>query len=228
MKTATSLRTENTIRKKQRKLYPPGRTKIAEALKLLLEEKDFNAITTAEIAKTASVTEALIYKYFKDKRDLLHQVLGEYLEFYISRAEMDLKGIKGSLNKLRKLMWSHINMYSTNRVFAKILLLEVRNYPDYFKSDAYESVKRYSQISLDVIQEGINNGEIRNDLSPLSIRQVVLGGVEHLCLPGIIFNKEISPDELTEELCELIFHGIAARKDPPTSRSKQGVESGNN
>ena len=53
--------------------YPPGRVKIVQALVGLLVRKDFNAITTAEIAKTAGVTEALIYKYFKDKRDLLYQ-----------------------------------------------------------------------------------------------------------------------------------------------------------
>ena len=57
------------------KAYPPGRIKIADALRGLLEQKEFNAITTAEIARSAGVTEALIYKYFKDKRDLLHQVL---------------------------------------------------------------------------------------------------------------------------------------------------------
>ncbi len=62
--------------------FPPGRIKIADALRFLLEDKDFGDITTAEIAKTAGVTEALIYKYFKDKRDLLYQVLAEYLEQY--------------------------------------------------------------------------------------------------------------------------------------------------
>jgi TetR/AcrR family fatty acid metabolism transcriptional regulator len=61
------------------KSFPPGRVKIADALRLLLEEKDFNGITTAEIARQAGVTDALIYKYFKDKRDLLHQLLSEYL-----------------------------------------------------------------------------------------------------------------------------------------------------
>lgn len=199
--------------KVRERTFPPGRTKIAEALKLLLEEKEFNAITTAEIAKTAGVTEALIYKYFRDKRDLLHQVLGEYLEYFLSRAETDLKGIKGSLNKLRKLIWSHINMYATNRVFAKILMLEVRNYPDYFKSDAYEIVMRYVQILMEIIEEGVRQGEIRKDVNPSSIRQTVLGGIEHLCLTSVIFNREISPDDLTEDLCELIFHGIAASKD---------------
>ncbi len=117
----------------KQKPLPPGRIKITRALKSLLEKKEFNAITTAEIAKKAGVTDALIYKYFKDKRDLLHQVLSEYLEEYRTQITLDLKGIKGTLNKLRKLIWSHINVYATNRVFARILLIEVRNYPDYYQ-----------------------------------------------------------------------------------------------
>ncbi len=59
---------------------PPGRIKIMNALRSLLEEKEFSAITWAEIAQTAGVNEGLIYKYFKDRRNLLHQVLKEYLE----------------------------------------------------------------------------------------------------------------------------------------------------
>lgn len=56
---------------------PRGRVKTAEALISLLEEKEFNAITTAQISRRSGVNEALIYKYFGDKRGLLHQVLGE-------------------------------------------------------------------------------------------------------------------------------------------------------
>jgi hypothetical protein len=44
--------------------YPPGRIKIMDALRSLLEEKEFGAITWAEIGRTASVNEGLIYKYF--------------------------------------------------------------------------------------------------------------------------------------------------------------------
>ncbi len=176
---------------------------------MLLAEKEFGAITTAEIAKKAGVTEALIYKYFQDKRDLLHQVLREYLEDFLLRGETDLKGVKGALNKLRKLIWSHINMYAANRVFARILLLEVRNYPDYFNSEAYQIVRRYSKIVRQVVKEGILAGEIRSDLSVSVIVQAVLGGIEHVCLPGVIFNRDIEGDKLTEELCELIFNGIA-------------------
>ena len=198
----------NTAKESKIKSLPPGRIKITQALKLLLEKKEFSAVTTAEIAKQAGVTEALIYKYFKDKRDLLHQVLREYLVQYQVQVENDLKGIKGALNRLRKLIWSHINVYATNRVFAKILLLEVRNYPDYYKSETYELVKIYSNTVLRIIEEGIRNKEIREDLEPKLIRLGIIGSIEQVCLSGVVFGREISPDDITENLCEFIFKGI--------------------
>lgn len=187
---------------------PPGKVKIAEALKSLLSEKDFGTITTAEIARTAGVTEALIYKYFKDKRDLLHQVLSEYLKAYLIQSRIDIKGIKGAKNKIRKLVWSHSNIYATNRVFAKILLIEVRNHPDYYTSDTYGLVKQYSGILLGIIEEGIQNNEIREDISPAVLRQSILGCIEQACFTSIIFNREISPDQITDDICELLFKGI--------------------
>jgi AcrR family transcriptional regulator len=193
--------------------FPPGRIKIANAFVSLLEQKEFSTITTAEIAKKAEVTEALIYKYFEDKRDLLHQILKEYLEQYLVQFERDLKGIKGALNKIRKLIWGHINVYSSNRVFAKILFLEVRNHLDYYKSDTYQLIRTYSKILLEIIEEGVRNGEIRSDIPPKLIRQVIFGSIEHVCLTGVIFNGEISPDDLTDDLCEFIFRGIEVTRE---------------
>lgn len=203
--------------RRRKSAHPPGKTKIMEALRLLLEEKEFSAVTTAEIARCAGVTEALIYKYFRDKRDLLHQVLGVYLEHLISMAETDVRGIKGSLNKLRKIIWSHINMYASNRVFAKILLLEVRNSPDYFNSDAYRTVRRYGTIVAATVREGVESGEIRSDVPVSILRQAILGAIEHACLPGVIFGREISPDDLTEQICEVIFDGIRTKERKATS-----------
>jgi AcrR family transcriptional regulator len=201
----------DTTKNDKAKHLPPGRIKISQALKSLLEIKEFGAITTAEIAKNAGVTEALIYKYFKDKRDLLHQILSEYLEQYRAQITQDLKGIKGTLNKLRKLIWSHINVYATNRVFARILLIEVRNYPDYYKSETYERVKEYSDVVLQIIAEGIRKKEIRDDLPPKLLRHGILGTIEQVCLSGITFGREIDSDDLTEQICELIFKGIERR-----------------
>ncbi len=195
----------------QTKPYPPGRVKIVEALKGLLAQREFSAITTADIAATAGVTEALIYKYFKDKRDLLHQVLSEYLADYHSQTVADLTGISGSLNKIRKLIWTHFHVYATNRVFARILLIEVRNHSDFFNSETYSLVKNYSNILLDIIKDGIQKGEIRDDIPPTIIRQSILGSIEHICMTRIIFKREIAADQLTKELSDFLFQGIEKR-----------------
>lgn len=205
----TSQKPEKTRGRPKVRSFPPGRIKISEALKLLLKEKEFSAITTAEIARTSGVNEALIYKYFGNKRGLLHQVLGDYVEENIKQLKLGMGGVTGALNKLRKLIWSHLQMYETQRVFARILLLEVRNYPGYFESESYQLIKRYSEFVKEIIEEGIKNGEIRDDIPVWSLRQIILGGIEHLTLPSVIFGREFSVDEMTEDLCNVIFEGIA-------------------
>jgi TetR/AcrR family transcriptional regulator, fatty acid metabolism regulator protein len=190
---------------------PPGKAKIVEALKTLLREKEFDAITWREIAQTAGVTEGLIYKYFGDRRNLLFQVLKEYLELYLLRTQRDVKGIEGSINKLRKLTWSSIDFYTSDVVFAKILLLEVRNLPSYFESDTYLLVKNYSGWILGIIKDGVEEGEIRDDIPPEHVRDSLLGAIEPLCLPAVIFRRKMDPDKLAGSLCTILFESIRKR-----------------
>ena len=94
------------------------------------------------------------------------------------------------------------------RELAKILLVEVRSFPDYYNSEPYMLVKKYSNILKSIIEEGVVNGEIRGDISPSIMMQVILGALENICLSAVIFDREISPDDLSEYLCELLFRGI--------------------
>ena len=99
-------------------------------------------------------------------------------------------------------------MYDSNRVFAKILLLEVRNYPDYFDSTTYGLVKSYSRLVTDIIQEGVKEGEIRDDIPPNKIRDLILGGIEHFCMAALIFKHDISVRSSAEQLQKLVFRGV--------------------
>lgn len=199
--------------KKQPHPAPPGKVKIAAALKTLLKEKDFNSIRTVDISRTAGVNEALIYRYYKDKRGLLHAVLAEYLEEYIEKIILNIKEIQGTPQKLRKLIRDTLHFYQQDRVFSKILLLEARNFSGYFESETYQMVRKYSEFVLELINEGIKNGELRDDIAPTHIRQIILGGIEHLCLPGVIYQYDIAPDQLTDDVCAIIFGGIMSRSD---------------
>ncbi len=190
---------------------PPGRRKIIKSLRLLLDEKNFSSITTAEIAKTAGVTEGLIYKYFKDKRDLLYQVLEEHFKKFLSQTEKDLKGVNGALEKLKVFLMSGLQSYANHRVFARIVILEVRNSPDYYESEAYQLVRKYNQIILEIIEEGMKNGEIRDDVEPSYIRHVIFGSIEQSSLKRAIFNEETSSYVINDNLLKILFDGIKNR-----------------
>ena len=186
----------------------PSKIRLANALNRLLRDKDFNSITTAEIARVADANEALIFRHFKDKRGLLHHVLHEHLLAFNTEIRNDLKQQQGTLNKLSCLIRNHIRMYDSNRVFAKILLLEVRNYPDYFESATYWLVKFYGKLITDIIKAGVAEGDIRDDIPPEKIRDLILGGIEHCCMAAVIFKHDIAVASAAEQLTTLVFKGI--------------------
>ena len=188
---------------------PPGKIKIADALKTLLKEKDFNSITSAEIAATSGVNEALIYRYYKDKRGLLHYILSKYLRESESQIDLYLRDTQETFSKLRKVIWHTFDTYDKNSIFAKILLIEVRNFPGYFKSETYALAKHYSKIILKLLKEGIENGEIRSDISAWHMMQTIIGAIEHLILPSLIFDRKLDIDTCTENLCQILISGIS-------------------
>ena len=87
---------------------PPGRQKIIEALTQLMWTKDFHSVTTAEIADLAGVTEGLIYKYFKSKKELLYQVLNELFTQFNATILKRIAGKASAIEKLEIIICSSI------------------------------------------------------------------------------------------------------------------------
>ncbi len=192
------------------KTNPPGRIKIMKAFSLLMSEKDFHSITTAEIAKTAEVTEGLIYKYFKDKKDLLYQVLNEHFFEFQAKIENRIANEKTCVEQLEVIIFSSLESYAANRIFSKILLLEVRNSLDFFESGAYEMVRKYTRTVLKIIEKGIETGELKPETNPHILWKVILGAIEHACLGEIIFGRELDIDEVSTGIANIVFSGAKA------------------
>jgi AcrR family transcriptional regulator len=207
--------------KGKRKKSPSGKIRLADAMRQLLENKDFYSISTDEISTIARTNEALIYRYFGDKRGLLHHVLAEYLEQTHNRILEDLTGVKGALNKLKIIIKDTFNAYSTQKVFAKIILIEVRNFPGYFESNTFQLVRQYAQMLVDVIKEGMASGEIRSDVPAEAIRNTIIGGIEHVMLPSLLFGRNIDPEMFYQNLFEVLLNGIVIQKASDADRNKR-------
>ena len=174
----------------------------------LMREKDFHSITTAQIAKNADVTEGLIYKYFKDKKDLLYQVLNAHFKDFQENIDTRMAQSASALEKLELIIHASLEGYAENRLFSKILLLEVRNAPAFYKSDAYARVQIYARTILEIIQKGIDSGEIAEGTDPYLLRKVMLGAIEHACLGEVIFGKPLDIDQTAGSISAIIFNGV--------------------
>ena len=192
------------------KTNPPGRIKIMKSFSLLMAKKDFHSITTAQIAGNANVTEGLIYKYFKDKKDLLYQVLNDHFIKFQEKIEDRIVKEKTCIKQLEIIILSSLESYADNRTFSKILLLEVRNSLDFFDSGAYEMIRKYSRTILEIIEKGIEKGELKSDVNPYILRKVLLGAIEHACLGEIIFSRKLDIDEISTGISNIVFNGAKA------------------
>ena len=182
--------------------------RILTAAEMIFAEKGYFETTVSEIAKEAGVAEGTIYEYFENKKDLLYAVPEqntiEYADFVLNH----LQGIKGATNKLRKIIWCQLHYFRTHRNYTKIVTLEIRRGPDYFKSKAYENLKLYSDLILSIVREGIKDGEIAPDVSPHITRDMILGTIEHISIPWIVFGREIPIEDLVEDICNILFTGL--------------------
>jgi TetR/AcrR family fatty acid metabolism transcriptional regulator len=107
-----------------------GESKKRLILKVATEvfaEKGFHETTVSQIAQKANIAEGSIYHYFESKEDLLFSIPEERMENFLSGLRESLEGVKGALNKIRKLIWYHLNFYEKNKDYTQILLPELRS-----------------------------------------------------------------------------------------------------
>jgi len=69
-----------TVRKPQQQRSIDKRNKIIQAGYELFAQNGYFNTNTAEIAKSAGVSTGLVYGYFRDKRDILVEVLDQYIQ----------------------------------------------------------------------------------------------------------------------------------------------------
>ena len=176
----------------------------------LFEEKGYQGTTTAQIAAAAEVPEGTLFEDFRTKRDLVFAVLERDIEVYLDFLELQLRGIEGALNRIRKFIWSHLYTWRRRRFIARFLILEVRQDPGFLQSHAHDQLQRYYENLTGLIEEGIEEGSIREDADIEMTRNLIIGGLEQPALQWALKEEPFDVDASTKQLCGLIFRAIQA------------------
>jgi TetR/AcrR family fatty acid metabolism transcriptional regulator len=194
---------------------PAKRMAIVESAKSIFAERGFHETTVSGIAKKAHVSEATIYEYFSTKEELLFCIPGEKILEYQTKNREILQYIQDATNKLRFLIYRHLQLYASDPDYARVAMLILKTNRNFLNTEAYKVVQASARNTIEVLEEGMKSGEFRPDIQPYLIRAMIWGTIEHLVIRKSLLGKPEDLLSLADEITATMFQGILApRKEP--------------
>jgi TetR/AcrR family fatty acid metabolism transcriptional regulator len=184
---------------------------ILAAATRVFAEKGYSSASITDIAQAADISDGLIYKYFENKRDLLENVLKSFYERII--ADLESKVAKGKTfeERLYVLVSEHLHVFVADLDLCRLFISEVRTASDYRGSAIQQLNRRYTSILIKIVDEGIADGEIRSDIDPRLVRDMLFGAIEHSSWRHINGSKPLDVPRVARSMTDVLVNGLAVR-----------------
>ena len=174
----------------------------------LFDSKGFSKTSIQDIVDNIGVTKGTFYYYFESKQELLRDIHLSFIENLLHQQEeiINDKNLNNK-EKLYKLVYIIISEIKTSGKSARVFNREIRHLEkDHI--DNVNSKRREFRLNFQkVIDEGIREGEFRNDLRSDIVTFAILGMVNR-SYSWYNPDGEMSEDEIVNLYMELILNGL--------------------
>jgi AcrR family transcriptional regulator len=189
---------------------PNVKQQIMLAAGQLFADKGFDATSISDITDAAGVARALIYYYFKDKRDLYDTILQVGGEQIINVAERAYASEGNSLDRLRQFAAQFRQLHIDNPNLARIAMRAELEGSLAFDVQAREHFNPVLSVLARIVEEGVARGELC-DVDPRKTIHMMMGLIHSLVVMQIQGESD-SPDTDIDFAMSLLARGIATRK----------------
>ena len=225
-----------TARQRRKDARP---AELLDAALALFVEKGFAHTRAEEVAARAGVSKGTLYLYYASKEELLKAVIRERLSSEIAAGAGQFERFAGpTADLLREVLipwWERLLDSEVSGVF-KLVITEVRHFPDIADFYVREVVEPGMQLVARILERGIARGELRPVDVPTAVHSLVLPLIM-LCLhkhtlgacgaaPVGIEPRRFIRDHVELTLQGLLAHertgaGAAPRRPTPRTREAQ-------
>ncbi len=143
------------------------REQLLDTAVTLFATKGFSGATTAELARAAGVTEPIIYRHFKSKKDLFIAVIERTSDLTMGVWERQLRSAKDSAQRLRRLIAANPTISDRGRgIYRAIIqaMTEIED-PD-IKAALQHHVGKLHRFVTDEVIHAQEEGEVSKAFSP--------------------------------------------------------------
>lgn len=204
-----------TTKRRASRLSPEERTAgILEAARAVFAERGFSDTVMSEIAERAGVVEGSIYRYFRNKRDLMFRMAENWFEEMIKDDESTLNAISGARNQLRFIVHRHLQSIHSHPDLSRLVFQYLRPEADYRDTKLFTLNREYTARVIDVVKFGMQTGEIRQGISPALVRDVIFGSIEHRTWAFLRYEGDFDVEQLADDVVTLVWDGLAGPSAP--------------
>jgi AcrR family transcriptional regulator len=196
---------------------------IISAAAALFAAKGFNGTTTREIAKTAGISEALLFKYFPTKRALYAAILAEKVQLSQLMDSVEAAAEKRDDPRVFTLIASFRIHRGADPSLLRLLLfsaLEGHELSDMFFQNRHRVFYEYL---AGYIQRRADEGAFRA-VDPLLAAQAFIGMIVYHRILHEIFKVPLhcSPEEAVAGYVEVFLDGLRPRRSARKRAAKAG------
>ena len=193
---------------------------IVEAALKLFAEKNFKEVSISEIAEEAGVAVGTVYEHFKNKEDLYFRIPAKRAEDFGSQLSLHLEGLHSPIEKIRKYVWFYLYYFKENPIITELILMELRVNKRYFNTRRqHQSLLKSTTAILELIKEGQESGDIRNDISPYTIRHMIIGALEHISTYWVLKDNQFDVVSFSKDVSTMLLSGIVTKKETNETNS---------
>ena len=187
----------------------------------LMSKKGYASTSTQEIAKNANISEATIYKYYKNKDNLLKTIVINTIEklFESSSQEKIPKVIYKNIDKEPKLLLAslikeRLNFFDSHKKELKVIFQEMlinKKVQKYFKNDIWSKMVKVSDEIFNQIKK---QSKLKDDIDGYMFRKSLFGMIFFTIIFEEILeeNQEMNNNKQAVLFSEMIFDGIISKK----------------
>ena len=139
------------------------RNDIACACKDILLEHGINDLTIAQIAKTADVGKGTIYEYFKNKEEIVFEIMTVFIAEYekkLSEIVNEDISIKEKLFHFLHLGFEDENRRKQLTIYREFLAISMTSGTDEMIDFNIQCRKKFADILGQILKDGIKKGEL--------------------------------------------------------------------
>lgn len=186
----------------------PKYRQIIDAAVVVIAENGYHASQVSKIAKQANVADGTIYLYFKNKEDILISVFKEKMGHFIEKIDQAISEQETVSDKLLTLIKMHYKQLSESPHLAIVTQLELRQSKPELRKEINNVLKSYLNVIDEIVQQGIEENEIRKDINPQLIRHMIFGTLDETVTTWLMKSQRYSLLDQVEEIHTLLTKGI--------------------